>query len=111
LAAQAQDPTSATTNRGLRAWHYGAWEIKGRHHKVVVQSPNFRLTPEDKGKFSGSVAAPTVDLTTLAAIAQAPAEEQWTDLSVPNQGVFRYLKYDGPKGSYAAIAEVEFYHG
>lgn len=62
------------------------------------------------GRFTGSTKAPTAEVTVLATITNAPAEDQWVEMPVANAGVFRYLKYEGPKGSHAAIAELQFLH-
>lgn len=62
------------------------------------------------GKFSGSVSAPTADVVTLAKIDKAPPEDQWSELEIKNDQVYRYVKYDGPKGSFGAVADIAFYH-
>lgn len=62
------------------------------------------------GRFTGSTKAPTAELTVLVTIATAPAEGQWVELPIADPAMYRYLKYEGPKGSHAAIAELQFLH-
>lgn len=63
------------------------------------------------GRFAGSLTSPTNDFHTLIDLKEAPADNQWTELTLPpNTPAFRYLKWEGPPNSFASIAEIEFYH-
>jgi RHS repeat-associated protein len=50
-----------------------------------------------------------VDFANLATINSTPVAGQWVELNVTNTTAWRYLRYYGYKGSYSAIAEMEFY--
>ncbi len=63
------------------------------------------------GHFSGSYTSPTNDFEPFATIEDIPAEGQWNEIEVKNPKPYRYVKYEAPKGSHGAIAELEFYHG
>jgi hypothetical protein len=64
-----------------------------------------------KGRFSGSNTSATNDFVTLHEIREAPPEGQWSEVSVRNDAVYRFVKYEAPNGSWGNVAEVEFYGG
>lgn len=61
------------------------------------------------GHFQGSNTGPTNDFVDFAMIHEAPTEGAFGELRFANDGLFRYLKYYSPDGSYGGIAELEFY--
>jgi hypothetical protein len=63
------------------------------------------------GQFQGSNTSPSTGFQTLAEIKTAPPAGEWTDLTLDNHTLYRWLRYAGPAGSYGKIAEVEFYSG
>lgn len=63
------------------------------------------------GRFTGSNASRTNGFEVLAEIKTAPPAKQWSELTFDNQKVYRWLRYEGPHGSHAKIAELEFYAG
>ncbi|OAI41464.1 hypothetical protein AYO40_03135 [Planctomycetaceae bacterium SCGC AG-212-D15] len=63
------------------------------------------------GKFSGSNLSPVTGFKVLAEIKAAPPAGQWTELSFPNDQVYRYIRYEAPAGSHGNVAELEFYAG
>lgn len=63
------------------------------------------------GQFAGSNVSPTEGFAVLATISSVPTAKQWTELTIDNQRVYRWLRYVGPAGSYGKLAEVEFYSG
>jgi len=88
-------------------------------------SPNFTVTKirfyprtghaaEMKGgSFAGSLTSATNDFRDIVPIAEAPVENQWTELTVPpaNARAFRFVKYQARNGIAGDIAEIEFYAG
>jgi hypothetical protein len=82
----------------------------------VVDRVRFFPRPEHArqmvgGRFLGSNSGHTVGFVELAVIDEAPAEGAWTELSLPGERPYRYVKYEGPEGSHGAVAEIEFYAG
>jgi Chitobiase/beta-hexosaminidase C-terminal domain/Fn3 associated len=63
------------------------------------------------GTFSGSNRSATSGFTILAEIKHAPRTEEWTEISFPNEKVYRWLRYEAPAGSFGRMAEVEFHAG
>jgi hypothetical protein len=63
------------------------------------------------GRFTGSNTSETTHFVVLATITRTPAENAWTELTFPNQTVYRYIKYEAPNGGWGNVAEVEFYSG
>ena len=63
------------------------------------------------GRFEGSNTSPATGFETLAEIKTAPLAGLWTELSIDNHKVYRWLRYVGPPGSFGKIGEVEFYSG
>lgn len=63
------------------------------------------------GRIEGSNLSRREGFELLGEIKAAPAAGQWTELSFPNTKVFRWLRYAGPKGSHAKLAELEFHAG
>jgi hypothetical protein len=63
------------------------------------------------GKFTGSNRTATEGFVVLAEIADTPPSGDWSELTFPNHRLYRWIRYEGPPGSYGAVAEVEFYSG
>jgi hypothetical protein len=63
------------------------------------------------GRFTGSNESATNGFVPLAEIVDAPADGQWMEIPVKNTAVYRYVKYEAPKGGWGNVAEIEFYHG
>ena len=65
------------------------------------------------GQFIGSLTSATNDFQDIVKINEAPAEGQWTELTVPaeRQRAYRFLKYMARNDVWADIAEIEFYAG
>lgn len=59
------------------------------------------------GRFEGATANKKGPYVTLAAITKTPAEG-WNELPL-FPGLYRYLRYSGPLGSYGNVAEISFY--
>src|SRR6266853_574459 len=55
------------------------------------------------GKFTGSNVSPTAGFVTLAEIKTAPLPGQWSELSLDNHKLYRWLRYEGPPGSYGKV--------
>lgn len=63
------------------------------------------------GRFTGSNESATNGFVELARIATTPAENAWTEITLSNSTVYRYVKYESPAGGWGNVAEVEFYNG
>jgi hypothetical protein len=63
------------------------------------------------GKFTGSIRSASEGFVVLGEITEVPKAGDWSELSFPNKTLYRWIRYEGPPGSYGAIAEVEFYSG
>ncbi|MFQ3671036.1 MAG: chitobiase/beta-hexosaminidase C-terminal domain-containing protein, partial [Verrucomicrobiia bacterium] len=63
------------------------------------------------GRFTGSNTSATNDFVEIARIAEAPPEGEWTTIEVERPKAYRFIKYEGPHGSYGAVAELEFRAG
>ena len=63
------------------------------------------------GEIQGSNESATGGFVTLARVTEAPREGQWTRIPLKNAKRYRFLRYFGPAGSYANIAEIEFLSG
>jgi hypothetical protein len=65
------------------------------------------------GKFVGSLTSATNDFEDLVSIAEAPPENQWTEVEVPQdqQRAYRFVKYSARNDVWADVAEIEFYSG
>lgn len=62
-------------------------------------------------RITGSNAGATTEFETLARLS-APAAGQWLEFDLPqNTRVFRFIKFEGARGSHANVAEVEFFSG
>jgi hypothetical protein len=59
----------------------------------------------------GSTTSPTNDFVELATVNAVPAPGMFTELVFVNAKPYRYVKYQGPRGSFGAIAELELYAG
>lgn len=63
------------------------------------------------GRFSGSNVGPTSNFVTLTTIGSAPPEGQWSEITISNSTIYRYIKYEAPPQSSGNVAEIEFYSG
>jgi hypothetical protein len=63
------------------------------------------------GAFSGSNLSRTEGFEALAEIKTAPPTDQWSEITLPNTKVYRWLRYIGPPGSQKRAARIEFYAG
>jgi hypothetical protein len=63
------------------------------------------------GRFSGSNISATNGFKVLAEIKAAPAAGKWTELTFANDKVYRWIRYESPRNSRGAVAEVEFCTG
>jgi hypothetical protein len=64
------------------------------------------------GRFTGSVTGPTNDFQEFARIEDEPKERQWNEVLVKGTPEnFRFLKYEAPPNTGAAVAEIEFWAG
>ena len=63
------------------------------------------------GEIQGSNQSATAGFVTLAKIATAPKEGEWTRLPLPDKKAYRFLRYFGPVNSHSTIAEMEFLSG
>ena len=59
----------------------------------------------------GSNLGETVGFVELAKVAAAPAPGQWAELKLDSKAAYRFVKFVGPPGSHANLAELEFYAG
>jgi Chitobiase/beta-hexosaminidase C-terminal domain len=63
------------------------------------------------GKFTGSNLSQGNGFQLLGEIKTAPPTGKWTELTFPNQNIYRWIRYEAPAGSHGNVAEVEFYSG
>jgi len=63
------------------------------------------------GKFTGSNRSATAGFEVLAEIKDVPPAAQWSELAVPNETPYRWLRYEAPSGSDGSVAEIQFYSG
>lgn len=63
------------------------------------------------GTIQGSNLSATNGFVDLATVTQAPPEGEFSELTVPNHQLFRYVKYHAPENSHGNVAELEFYAG
>ena len=63
------------------------------------------------GKFTGSNVSALEGYQVLAEIKAAPPAGVWTELTLPNEKLFRWIRYEAPPGSHGNVAEIEFYSG
>ncbi len=63
------------------------------------------------GKIEGSNVSERSGYEVLAEITAVPSPGQWTDLSFSPKKAYRWVRYEGPPGSYGDVAEIEFYAG
>jgi len=94
----------------------GGAPLKSNHEAAICDA--VRLFPRAAfasrlvgGQIQGSNEGPTSGFVTLTTISQAPHEGEWTRISFKNRKPYRFLRYFGPAGSYANVAEIEFFSG
>lgn len=63
------------------------------------------------GVFSGSNTSATQGFEPLAEIKAVPPAGQWTELKFDNKRPYRWIRYEGPRGSYGRVSKIEFYAG
>ena len=63
------------------------------------------------GTIHGSIVSAQEGFELLAEVKSTPKPGQWLELTVPNAKPYRWIKYEGPAGSYGWISKVEFYAG
>ena len=63
------------------------------------------------GKFTGSNVSALEGYQVLAEIKAEPPAGAWTELTLPNEKLFRWVRYEAPPGSHGNVAEIEFYSG
>lgn len=63
------------------------------------------------GRFSGSNISATNAFKVLAEIKAAPPADKWTELTFKNDQVYRWIRYEAPRGSHGNVAEIEFCSG
>lgn len=63
------------------------------------------------GRFTGSITSATNDFEELVRIEKDVVEGQWNEVTVTGKPLYRFLKYEAPPNTGAAIAEIEFYAG
>jgi arylsulfatase A-like enzyme len=63
------------------------------------------------GRFEGSNVSRRDGFELLAEIKAVPPTGAWSELPLENTKVYRWLRYLGPRGSQAKLAELEFYAG
>jgi hypothetical protein len=63
------------------------------------------------GRFCGSNLSATSGFHVLAEIKAAPPAGQWTELTFANDKVYRWIRYEAPRGSRGSVAEVQFCSG
>lgn len=92
-------------------------------HAARATDPDFRVTSvrffpapglAEKmkgGRFTGSNTSATNDFVEFARIENVPPEGEWTQIEVSPSRAFRFIKYEGPNGSFGAVAEIEFRSG
>ncbi|HEY5310988.1 MAG TPA: chitobiase/beta-hexosaminidase C-terminal domain-containing protein, partial [Pirellulales bacterium] len=61
--------------------------------------------------FSGSNTSATTGFEVLAEILAAPPAGQWSELAFANRKPYRWIRYEGPRGSYGRVSKIEFYAG
>ena len=86
----------------------------GAGRESAVSLVRFFPTPGDSnvdrlvgGRFEGCADGPASGCKTLASIDQRP-RNGWNELAIADPGRYRWLRYVGPDGGYASIAEIEF---
>ena len=62
-------------------------------------------------KLTGSNRSATEGFVVLAEIKQTPPAGEWSELTFANDGVYRWIRYEGTPGSHGALAEIEFRAG
>ncbi len=100
--------TKANDTRSLSEG--GCWTLPVVNRARIFPAPG-RAAQLVDGTIMGSATSPTNGFVVLATITSTPAESMFTELTFPNATPYRYVKYNGPRGSYGAIAELEFYAG
>ncbi|HWA97732.1 MAG TPA: FN3 associated domain-containing protein [Pirellulales bacterium] len=63
------------------------------------------------GKFTGSNTAADRGYVVLAEIIQAPPAGKWTKLKFANDRPYRWIRYEGPPGSFGRVMKIEFFAG
>ncbi len=61
------------------------------------------------GKFSGSNTSATEGFEVLAEIKTPPEAGEWSELAFPNKTPYRWIRYEGPTGSFGRVSKIEFY--
>ena len=64
-----------------------------------------------RARFTGSNEGQTTEFRTIAEIKEVPGDGQWTEITVAQRELYRYVKFESPSGGWGNIAEVEFYSG
>jgi hypothetical protein len=94
----------------------GAAVASGREERAAFNRVRFFPAPGQEramlgGRFAGSNVSARSGYEVLAEIRAVPSGGMWTELTFPNTRSFRWLRYEGPRGSHGQVAEVEFYAG
>ena len=63
------------------------------------------------GVFSGSNVSPTGGFEVLGEIKAPPAAGEWGELTFANKKPYRWIRYEGPRGSFGRISKVQFFAG
>ncbi|MCL5271194.1 MAG: hypothetical protein M1457_11760, partial [bacterium] len=87
-----------------------------RHEFAVINRVRFHPAPGREqtmlgGRFTGSNESPRTGFVVLAEIKSVPPVGQWSELRLDNSQPYRWVRYEGPKGSHCNIAELVFYDG
>jgi hypothetical protein len=129
-AGQKYSVTMEYYERGGGAVARLLWSYPGQAQQAIPQS---RLFPADaasgavtrirfyprsgyasrmlNGRFTGSNESATNGFVELVRIGTTPAENTWTELTLSNSAIYRYVKYESPAGGWGNVAEIEFYSG
>lgn len=63
------------------------------------------------GVFSGSNTSAKQGFEVLAEVKDVPPAGQWSELTFANQKPYRWIRYEGPRGSYGKVSKIEFFAG
>src|SRR4051812_37103291 len=77
--------------------------------RIRFQAVPGQETELEGAVFAGSNVSRTEGFVTLAEIKTVPVANAWTEITVGNTQVYRYLRVTQPKAASGKLAKVEFY--
>src|SRR5258708_18516459 len=86
------------------------WSLPVVNRARLFPAPG-RAADLANGTILGSTTSPTTDFVELGRVNAVPAAGMFTELAFAHAKPYRYVKYQGPRGSFGAIAELELYAG